>query len=397
MKINRNDPCLCGSGKKYKLCCINNPDLIQFNIQQSTQKAWDFFNQGFYEESLKLSDRILQFAPQHLLINYLKGLIYLKDGQIDEAINELSKVNKKAPPNPELLTNLGFAYHEKGNLSLAKNYYEKAILLNTSYTNAYYNLHAILIDENQLIEAILNLEKLIAENPLDQDALFMLGLIHSYVGNNLEAEIYFEKLKNSSDLIKSRIEAWHYLKSSTNSLPRITGSIIETFRIALDQAKVKGQILEFGVRHGNSIQQLAKLSKQSVHGFDSFEGLPEAWHAEAKGSYSTKGVIPKVSSNIILHKGWFDKTIPRFIDENTSPIRLLNIDCDIYSSTKTVLDLLAPKIQSGTVIIFDEYIGNLHWKDDEFRAFQEAVKTYQWAYEYLAFSFFTKQVVIKIL
>ena len=23
VKIGRNDPCWCGSGKKYKLCCIN--------------------------------------------------------------------------------------------------------------------------------------------------------------------------------------------------------------------------------------------------------------------------------------------------------------------------------------------------------------------------------------
>lgn len=26
MKIDRNDPCLCGSGKKYKKCCLNKSD-----------------------------------------------------------------------------------------------------------------------------------------------------------------------------------------------------------------------------------------------------------------------------------------------------------------------------------------------------------------------------------
>ena len=46
---------------------------------------------------------------------------------------------------------------------------------------------------------------------------------------------------------------------------------------------------------------------------------------------------------------------------------------------------------------FDEYIGNQHWREDEFKAFQEAVYLNQWECEYLAFSFFTKQVVIKIL
>jgi hypothetical protein len=74
----------------------------------------------------------------------------------------------------------------------------------------------------------------------------------------------------------------------------------------------------------------------------------------------------------------------------------VNVDCDIYSSTKTVLDLLAPRMQVGTVIIFDEYIGNAHWREDEFKAFQEAVATYGWKYEYLCFSFFTKQVAVKL-
>lgn len=28
MKIGRNDPCPCGSGKKYKACCLNKPVTI---------------------------------------------------------------------------------------------------------------------------------------------------------------------------------------------------------------------------------------------------------------------------------------------------------------------------------------------------------------------------------
>jgi hypothetical protein len=48
------------------------------------------------------------------------------------------------------------------------------------------------------------------------------------------------------------------------------------------------------------------------------------------------------------------------------------------------------------VIIFDEYIGNQHWREDEFKAFQEAVNANGWNYEYISFSFFTKQVVVLI-
>ena len=151
-------------------------------------------------------------------------------------------------------------------------------------------------------------------------------------------------------------------------------------------------VLEFGVRFGNSIRMLASLAQQPVHGFDSFEGLPDVWHHEPKGSYTTKGVMPEVPANVSLHKGWFDQTLPEFLKQHDEDVRLINIDCDTYSSTKTVLDLLAPRIKPGTVIVFDEYIGNQHWREDEFKAFQEAVKLNGWVYEYLCFSFFTKQV-----
>jgi hypothetical protein len=85
------------------------------------------------------------------------------------------------------------------------------------------------------------------------------------------------------------------------------------------------------------------------------------------------------------------------VKAHKEPVRFMNIDCDLYSATKTILDTLAAQIGSGTVIVFDEYIGNEHWREDEYKAFQEAVRAYGWRYEYLAFSLFTKQVVVRIL
>src|SRR5258708_16542752 len=47
---------------------------------------------------------------------------------------------------------------------------------------------------------------------------------------------------------------------------------------SLTQVAVEGHYLEFGVFSGGTIRYLAR-SKPNVpiHGFDSFEGLPEAW------------------------------------------------------------------------------------------------------------------------
>ncbi|MEE9384237.1 MAG: class I SAM-dependent methyltransferase [Nannocystaceae bacterium] len=174
------------------------------------------------------------------------------------------------------------------------------------------------------------------------------------------------------------------------------GSQIEALRLGLAAARSDGLVLEFGVRFGTSIRMIAELAGQDTHGFDSFEGLPEAWGEADQGEYSTGGRVPEVPDNVTLHPGWFDATLPVFLRDHPGPVWFVNVDCDIYSSTKTVLELLGPQIGPGTVLIFDEYIGNLTWREDEWKALQEAVRQFGWRYEYLAFSLFTKQTVVRI-
>ena len=188
-----------------------------------------------------------------------------------------------------------------------------------------------------------------------------------------------------------------YKKIFKKKIPKMIGCPYDAFKIGIEASPKSGLVLEFGVRFGTSIKQIAKLTSTKVHGFDSFQGLPESWYNEPKGAYTTKGIIPKLPKNVCLHMGWFNETIPKFLKKNKEYIRLINIDCDLYSSTNTVLNLLAKKIVSGSIIIFDEYLVNENWREDEFKSFQKAVKKYKWNYKYLAFSLQTKQVVVKIL
>lgn len=194
------------------------------------------------------------------------------------------------------------------------------------------------------------------------------------------------------------IDAAHYLYQKAGNNLRFTGTTYQTFEILAPQIAHKGLILEFGVRYGYSISHLAKLfPKRKIFGFDSFEGLPEAWHNERAGAYSTMGEIPEVPKNITLIPGWFNATLPEFKKNHPEAIAFINIDCDLYSSTKLVLEELSPQIIPGTIIVFDEYIGNTHWRDDEFKAFQEWTKNNRIKYRYLTASFYTKQVSVQII
>lgn len=153
------------------------------------------------------------------------------------------------------------------------------------------------------------------------------------------------------------------------------------FRYCLDRVKVDGDYLEFGVWTGGTINFAAQERPDKIiHGFDSFHGLPDAWHNNPVGFLSLDGEAPEVKDNVRLHKGYFEDTLPGFLEEHKSPAAFVHIDCDIYSSTVTVLEALKDRLRPGTVIVFDEYIG------DEKRAFVEFTNRYGIRYKYLSYS-----------
>ena len=132
--------------------------------------------------------------------------------------------------------------------------------------------------------------------------------------------------------------------------------------------------LEFGVYEGYSMRTWVKLLKNphsSLHGFDSFEGLPEEWDKNRpKGYFSVEGNLPQIDDQrVVFHKGWFDETLPTFVLPEHQRL-VLNLDADLYQSTRIVLDLLEQKIAIGTILIFDEFCDRLH----ELRAFDEFIQ-----------------------
>lgn len=167
---------------------------------------------------------------------------------------------------------------------------------------------------------------------------------------------------------------------------------------ALGQKRSHGLVCEFGVFQGHTINHIAKRVDAVVHGFDSFEGLPEFWtFGHAKGKFSTNGVLPSVGRNVKLHVGRFHDTLPKFIQEYPDDVAFVHIDCDLYSSAKSVFDHLAPRIKPGTIIVLDDYFNHPGWQQHEYRALREFVEEQKISYEYLGYCRFGMQVSVKIL
>ncbi len=132
--------------------------------------------------------------------------------------------------------------------------------------------------------------------------------------------------------------------------------------------------LEFGVYRGASISwwsQVLTNPESHLHGFDSFEGLPEAFDDSGgkytQGWFSTGGKTPVIDDKRVqFFKGWFKETLPVY----TLPrhdVLVINLDADLYSSTIYVLNQLRPWITTGTYIYFDD----MSRPDHEPRAMEE--------------------------
>jgi O-methyltransferase len=131
--------------------------------------------------------------------------------------------------------------------------------------------------------------------------------------------------------------------------------------------------LEFGVYQGNSIRFWSQMNRDPQSpfvGFDSFEGLPEKFSKNwPKGRFDVGGEVPQIDDErVSFVKGWFQNTLPGFLDGFTPRSRLVvHNDSDLYSSTLFTLVSLHRLLVPATVIIFDEYTVAMH----EFRAFAD--------------------------
>lgn len=156
---------------------------------------------------------------------------------------------------------------------------------------------------------------------------------------------------------------------------------------AKEALKIRGCFCEFGVFQGRSLSALARVgADRNLHGFDSFEGLPEDWRAGfGRGAFRTS--VPKFnSSRIELHKGWFDETVAPFVETLNEPIALAHIDCDLYSSTKTVFDAILPCLTVGSVLLFDEYFNYPGWQEHEHLALQERIAAGEIKVDFIAYN-----------
>jgi len=156
--------------------------------------------------------------------------------------------------------------------------------------------------------------------------------------------------------------------------------------------------LEFGVAKGDSFKWWVKNIRNSnarFFGFDTFSGLPEDWGPFKKGDMDNNNEPLSIDdSRCNFYQGLFQQTLPGFLNNyNKSKRKVIHMDADLYSSTYYVLTSIAPHINKGDIIFFDEFNVPMH----EFKAFKEWTDSYYIEFELLGAVNNYYQIAVKII
>jgi len=204
------------------------------------------------------------------------------------------------------------------------------------------------------------------------------------------AHIFFEDaVKDSAQYAKEHMK---------NSIVMFDETRERMWNYSINSISKEGHITEFGTYRGESTNYIAKkINDKTLHAFDSLQGLKENWsgYEWEAGSFAL-GEKPFFVDNVNFVEGWFDESLPGWLEENPGEIAYIHIDSDTYESANTILTLSGPeRINSGTIILFGEYFGYPNWREHQYKAWQEFVSANNLQYEYLGFN--KQQVLVKVL
>lgn len=133
-----------------------------------------------------------QFSEAHL--NYSALLIAMK--QWDKAIiNAENALTNPAYQTPErAYHNIGYAYYQKGLLTVAISYFQKALAYNPSFPYTNYYLGQIYLQLQKFPDAIREFQAAIQRDPAYWNAYYQLGLAYDRNGERQKAEEIFQRL-----------------------------------------------------------------------------------------------------------------------------------------------------------------------------------------------------------
>ena len=169
-------------------------------------------------------------------------------------------------------------------------------------------------------------------------------------------------------------EAWlrdDYIRAGNDSRAHIFLSIARFCHI---NRPIEGYYFEFGCHSARTMKLAWKHTRHLFNwtyvGFDSFEGLPEIERIDRqqiweKGKLKTaeeefvrevvRAGMPR--DRLMTIKGFYDQSLTPTLAQSLLPRKaaVIYVDSDLYASAVPVLRFIRPFLQTGTIIVFDDW------------------------------------------
>jgi predicted O-methyltransferase YrrM len=140
----------------------------------------------------------------------------------------------------------------------------------------------------------------------------------------------------------------------------------QVLELAVQLARpVVGHIVEFGVWKGYSTRVIrdelwrsgvweGAQRRKRIYACDSFEGLPANYEHLSAGTFATP--VPKLRGVRIV-KGFFEDSLTPALAAEVGQVSLAHLDADLYPSTACALQWVTPLLHAGSLLLFDEFLG----------------------------------------
>lgn len=212
MKTGRNDPCPCGSGRKYKKCCgVSARSYATQHPQQPDLKAifdtaWLHFQNGQFQQAAALYQRILALQPRNVNALHMLGGIATKTGRLPLARQLLEQAIAINPGRADIHNNLGYVLTDLRKPEEAEITLTRAINLKPDYSEAYLNRACVYKILGRIGESIADSETSIRLNP-DSLLAYTNLLYVMNCSDSFTAQDIFEKHVSFGRLCQSRFNA----------------------------------------------------------------------------------------------------------------------------------------------------------------------------------------------
>ena len=134
-KTGRNDPCACGSGKKYKRCCLENDQQAERAALAATAAKTATYEAQSRAKLERFKTDVLAHALnseefrkwESLETDYHAVIDLLDAGSLDQAEAAARDLHARFPDLPDGLECLGMVYEARGDDKRAVDHYRQAL------------------------------------------------------------------------------------------------------------------------------------------------------------------------------------------------------------------------------------------------------------------------------